>query len=100
LLPLTEEAHQENKTDLLNRIYQFAEWCWKQERGAPDIYNAVAVAFYEHLVDEEASRKAIPYWLKPRIFQDVLPLLKHRINNEEYQDLLKHYNVVNHTTFE
>ena len=27
LLPLATEAHRENESDLLRRIYGFAEWC-------------------------------------------------------------------------
>src|SRR5437870_2803281 len=79
LLPDAEQAHQENNIDLLKRIYKFAEWCWKQKRRAPDIYNAVIVAFYEHLVDESSMRTAVAQWLKPEIFDDLQEVFRQRL---------------------
>lgn len=97
LLPMAQEAHSSGDTDLLKRIYQFAEWCWKQRRRSQDIHNAVAVAFYEHLVDSRVTCEAIPYWLKPEVFKEMLGLFEVRMAPDDYRALLVKYNAVNHT---
>ena len=99
LLPIAEEAHVNQNKEALGKIYEFSEWCWRQKQTAPDIYNAVAVAFYEHLVDNETLLKDIPYWIKPEIFNDIKILFEERLSSEAYQDLVKRYNGENQTNF-
>jgi hypothetical protein len=100
LLPIAQEAHNNQDTETLEKIYYYAEWCWKQKNRAADVYNAVAVAFYEHLIDHRSSRKDIPQWIKPEIFNDIRVLFEQRLTADEYQKLLAHYNIVNGTDFE
>jgi hypothetical protein len=100
LLPMTIEAHEIGNNDFLRRVYQFAEWCWKQKPRSDDVYNAVCVSFYEHLVDHVASRNSIQYWLKPEIFEDIRDIFPPRMTEDEYKQLLDLYNSVNHTNFE
>jgi hypothetical protein len=69
------------------------------QNRAPNIQNAVAVAFYEHLIDSPETKRDIPSYLKPRIFEDVRLLFERRMSNEEYQDLLTQYNKANGTHF-
>ncbi len=99
LLPIAREAHQRQDKETLERIYQYAEWCWKQQLRAPEIHNAVAVAFYEHLIDDRSSMRDIPCWLKPDIFDDVKSLFEARLPPEKYHELLADYNATNGTTF-
>lgn len=100
LLPIAKKAHAEKDIDQLERIYKYAEWCWKQKKkAAPDIHNAVGVAFYEHLVDEEIGRNEISHWIKPEIFFDIKILFKQRLSADVYQDLVKRYNLDNQTDF-
>jgi hypothetical protein len=47
LLPMTREAHESRDLEFLERIYDYAEWCLRQK----ELFNAVSVAFYEHLFD-------------------------------------------------
>lgn len=35
----------------LARIFDLAHWCFRQDRRAPDLCNAVGVCFYEHVFD-------------------------------------------------
>ncbi len=98
LLPIAHEAHEAQDWDTLDRIYRYAEWCWKQHR-APDVQNAVAVAFYEHMVDTTASNRDIPKYIKPRIFEEIRVLFKQRMSDIDYQDLLNRYNKTNGTHF-
>jgi hypothetical protein len=99
LLPLAREAHQRSDIDLLLRVYQYAEWCWWQKQRSRDVYNAVAVAFYEHLVDEPETRQAIPEWLKPEIFEDMLAVFRPRLAVEEYNQLLVNFDEAHQTRF-
>ena len=99
LLPLVVHAHQLQDEDLLQRIYKYAEWCWTQKDKSSDTYNAVCVAFYEHLVDEEITSEAIPKWIKPEIFEDIRDVFEPRMTSDEYKALLIRYNLTNQTHF-
>jgi hypothetical protein len=99
LLPIATEAHENQDERTLERIYQYAEWCWRQLKKAPDIHNAVVVAFYEHLGDDKASLRDIPRWLKPDIFGGVRVLFEARLPADQYTRLLTEYNAVNGTGF-
>jgi hypothetical protein len=99
LLPLVRNAHESHDEDLLQRIYKYAEWCWTQKGKSSETYNAVCVAFYEHLVDEKVTCEAIPIRIKPQIFKDLQTLFKSRMKLNDYQILLLRYNSVNQTDF-
>ncbi|OXM82268.1 DUF7674 family protein [Paenibacillus rigui] len=96
------EAHNNNDFDELDKIYNYAEWCFNQYRRSHYLHNAICVGFYEHLVEYEITRKAIPYRIKPYIFEDVKTLLEWmlRKNKELYKKLIEEYNGVNNTNFE
>ena len=53
LLPIAREAHASDDTALLDAVYGYATWCLNQRRRASDLANAAAVAFYEHLFDQQ-----------------------------------------------
>ncbi len=99
LLPLAREAHRRQDEVTLEKIYAYAAWCWRQLKRAPDIHNAVAVAFYEHLVDDAASLRDIPRWLSPSIFDGIRSLFEVRLSEEQYTKLLAEYNAINGTNF-
>jgi hypothetical protein len=89
LLPLARNAHRESNDELLRRIYDYADWCWRK-RGY--LENAVAVAFYEHLFDERWMRALLVPWLSEPVIQDVRPLWEARLTDEErgeVDDLLR-----------
>ena len=89
LLPRVQAAHSRNDTQELKRIYDFARWCFHQK--ADDLWNAAAVAFYEHLVDEPVTRNEIPRWLQPDVFEDCKPLFEARLEPEEFRQLCERY---------
>lgn len=97
LLPDAVDAHRAQNTEKLKRIYTFTRWCHQQKDVEPGIWEAACVAFYEHLIDDEITLKAIPYWVKPETFEDLLPVFESRLGQEEYRDLLTEYNRVNGT---
>jgi hypothetical protein len=108
LFPSAIEAHKENNIEKLTRIYCFSEWCHTQKEAEPELWEAASAAFYEHLIDDEVTFKAIPYWVKPEIFRDIQDELQSRLKNaeqyplkqtERFHSLLLIYNKVNGTDF-
>jgi hypothetical protein len=83
LLPLVRDAHREENADLLRRIYGFAEWCY---RAGPELRNAVAVSFYEHLLDERWMRPLVSPWLTAEIVRDIRPLWEARLVPRDMRD--------------
>jgi hypothetical protein len=73
LLPLCHDAHVEGNRATLKKIYDYAEWCFRQEN--PRVINAVAVSFYEHLIDEPGTYNAMPDWVSYDIFLEIADLL-------------------------
>lgn len=102
------QAHQKNDVGRLEKIYKFAEWCHSQKEIDPGIWEAAQVAFYEHLVDHEATYKAIPQWVSPEVFQDMLLLFENYLENKAkypfdrpgtFTELVKTYNTSRGTNF-
>lgn len=100
--PLLREFHKHDNTAGLTKIYDFAEWSWGQRKRAPDLGNAAGVAFYEHLVDDQITFEAIPYWIKPYIFKDMMGLFKWRLETQprEFDKLVATYNKILGTKFD
>ena len=65
------EGHRQNNEDDLVRIYKFTEWCYSQKDNDPDIWEAVSITFYKHLLDSDLKLWAIPYWVKPDTFREM-----------------------------
>jgi hypothetical protein len=99
LQPIVVDAYKANHTDLLKRIYEFAEWCWNQKRPSVGLHEAAVVAFYEHLIDAPETRAFIPHSLNKEIFEGMRELFKARMPAVEYQYLLTDYDRVNGTNF-
>ena len=89
LLPRCVEAHTVGNTLELKKIYEFAEWCYSQK--SHDLWNAVGVAFYEHLGDAEITLREMPKWVKPHIFADIAGLLSARMKPERFERLSQEF---------
>ena len=84
LLPLVAEAHRESDDDRLRRIYGYASWSFEQ---GGDLANAVAVSFYEHLLDEQWMRPLALPWLNARVVLTVRPLWSDGLSAEEMKEV-------------
>jgi hypothetical protein len=84
LLPLAEEAHRAGDDDPLKRIYGYASWCFEQ---GGDLRNAVAVSFYEHLLDERWMRSLALPWLNARVVREVRPLWSERLSIDDMREV-------------
>lgn len=87
LLPMVRQAHATHDVPTLRAIYDYAAWCFKQEHRAPHLFNAVCVAFYEHLFDHHEDWDAVSAWLTPTIAAAVWPLWKVRFDAEQWHTL-------------
>lgn len=77
LLPRCLQAHRDDDRQELQRIYNYAAWCSRQR--AKDLWNAAGVCFYEHLVDQPETIRALPRWLDAEIFRCVFGLFELRL---------------------
>ncbi|NOU97874.1 hypothetical protein GC093_32305 [Paenibacillus sp. LMG 31456] len=95
------KSHLNNDNEDLDKIYNYAEWCFYQYRRSNYLNNAICVGFYEHLVEDEITRRAIPYRIKPDIFESVKTLFEWmlRKNKGLYEELVEEYNKINNTNF-
>ena len=89
LLPLAITAHTENNRQLLEKIYNYAEWCFTQKEQ--DLWNAAGVVFYEHLGDYKESLEALPKWVKPDIYKKIRGLLELRLDEKQLRKLDDHF---------
>ena len=86
LLPRVREAHQSGDTEMLRRIYGFAEWCFEQR--AKDLWNSAGVAFYEHLFDSHRSFWGeFVRWLSPRVVEGCWGLWEWRLPPEDLAEV-------------
>lgn len=89
LLPVTKQAHINNDHEKLAKIYAFAEWCHKQKDE--NLWNAVGVCFYEHLVDTDETFLAFTNWIKKEIYVEIRDLLLHRASDEQIKKFDSYY---------
>ncbi len=96
LLPRCRQAHKNGNTKELEKIYGFAEWCFRQR--AQNMWNAAGVAFYEHLGDEPETRDEMHLWVKPDIFEDILSLLQYRMRQDDLTLVQRRFNEIKRST--
>lgn len=89
LLPRVQAAHARGDIPELQRIYDFAQWCFRQK--SEDLWNAAGVAFYEHLVDEPTTLSQIPRWLQPDVFEGCTGLFESRLESAQFRELCESY---------
>ena len=96
LLPMVRQYEREEDNAKSLPIYSFARWCWDQ----PAHQNAVAVAFYEHLVDDVSTLAVLPQRLStPKLFAALIPLFEQRISKKKLTALLTEYDKAHKTQF-
>ncbi|MFN8515255.1 MAG: hypothetical protein U0841_22245 [Chloroflexia bacterium] len=85
LLPMARAAHDADDSETLRQIYTFAGWCFAQRNK--DLWNAAAVAFYEHLFDRRDQWLDVLPWLSDKVIKDCWGLWELRLTQEELQRL-------------
>ncbi len=89
LLPLLRQAHINNDNERLKNIYDFAEWCFKQNDVR--LWNPAGVSFYEHLADTDVTYLQFTNWIKKEIYFDIRDLLNQRVDDEKMKRLDDYY---------
>ena len=84
---MVKEAHRQRNTEMLRRAYGFAEWCLSQE--SKELWNPAAVAFYEHLFDEQVQWLEIIPWLSQKVITQVGGLWELMLKPDKYRELLE-----------
>ena len=77
-------------TGLIERIWQFAAWCFEPGRHK-SVRNAAAVAFYEHLPHVGPARRELPRRLDRRAFLELLPAFRSTLADPEYEAFVKEF---------
>lgn len=94
-LKAKDEAH-------IARIFKLVEWCFSQRIQSPDIWNAAATAFLEHMADKDERAALIPVWVKPGLFEEMRDEFEKRCERSgegKFKILMDEYNQVNQTNF-
>jgi hypothetical protein len=81
LLDLLLQAHRDNNSTRIEKIYDYAGWCFRQKNQT--LWNAAGVSFYEHLGDNELVFSQCTKWLKKDIYFDVRDLLALRLGEDK-----------------
>lgn len=89
LLALLEQAHVDNNTDRIQKIYDYAAWCSRQKDQK--LWNAAGVSFYEHLADNELVFSQFTKWVTKEIYFEHRNLLDHRFDDNKMKQLDKFY---------
>src|SRR5262245_57598921 len=77
LLPAVRSAHERRDEEDLRRIYDYAAWAFM----VPEHMNAVAVSFYEHLLDGPVPEmKDVARRLSLTIIEAIWPLWEDRLD--------------------
>jgi len=78
---------------LIQRIYQYADWCCSQPRGqtaANDLLTCVAVCFYEHIPEHPKARADMPRWWCVEDLAGERNILAYNLSPEEFEDLRRY----------
>jgi hypothetical protein len=70
-------------TDLIERVYAFAEWCFAPKQN-PNLRNAAAVSFYEHVPDFGPARRDLARRFTPAMWRELQPLLYRMLPPSSY----------------
>jgi hypothetical protein len=89
LLPILLQAHIDNDLERLKKIYDFAEWCLKQEDE--ELWNPAGVSFYEHLADSDVTYLQFTNWIKKETYFDIRDLFNQRVEDEKMRKLDDYY---------
>jgi hypothetical protein len=88
LFAMFREALDTTDEQTLRKIFDFAQWCFCQNRRAPDLNNAVCVCFYEHVFDVAHRDWAdVARWLSPTVIRACWTLWEARHDTDEIDKL-------------
>ena len=89
LMPILKAAHMSRDLERLEKIYDFAEWCFRQKDK--NLWNAAGVSFYEHLGDTDETFSVFTTWIKKELYADIRGLLYQRLDDLKLKKLDEYY---------
>jgi hypothetical protein len=72
------------KSDLIDRTYAFAAWCFAPRQN-PKLRGAAVASFYEHLADFGPARRDLPNRLTREQFTEMAPAFRLVLDDREFQ---------------
>jgi len=90
-----DEAYEEPRNEsLIERIYQYADWCLGQDKGETaeeHLPTCVVTCFWEHIPTCKAARDDMPRWFS---FEEVMAnkhFFEYLLTEEEFEELKEIY---------
>jgi hypothetical protein len=80
----------EPRDDFISRFYQYARWCFFEAKN-PDLANAVACAFYEHISTDKNLRDDLHRWLSRPDFSALSEAFRHLLQPDEFAEFEKNF---------
>jgi len=80
-----EGAWADGNREQMGRLLAFAKWCWRS--NSPDVVNAVACAFFEHLPRHQGIRAMLPRLITAQEFAELREVFAYHIDEEEARQL-------------
>jgi hypothetical protein len=84
-------------TDLIQRIYKYADWCCEQPQGETaedDLATCVAVSFYEHIPESERAIEDMPIWFTLEDVMAMKDIFSYIVGEDGFARILKKYNSI------
>lgn len=96
LLELFERAYDQSPRDesLINRIYQYSDWCLQQPQGQTaedDLLTCVAVSFYSHIPTSPAALADMPRWFALEDVMQMKDTFSYLVGDVGFQMILDAY---------
>jgi hypothetical protein len=67
--------------EAIRQVYGFAQWCYFRS-GDEELREAVAYAFYEHLLLDEDIRRTVPLYLSASEFKSLETVFRYHLDTE------------------
>ena len=80
------DAHRSGDDAVLDRVYDYADWCSRQRER--DLWNSAGVCFYEHVLSHGSWKTVLPRLSDARI-RDVWGLWEHVLSAADMAALRK-----------
>jgi hypothetical protein len=80
-----EGAYADGNREQMVRLLAFAKWCWRSNN--PDVVNAVACAFFEHLPRHHGIRAMLPRLITAQEFAELREVFAYHIGEEQSRQL-------------
>ena len=83
-------AAEEKNTDLLQRIFDLAQWCWKESRY-DEAVTAALIGFYENIPSHKEHWWTIPRFVSSADFNGLDQVFRYFLDEVQFAELAEFY---------